>query len=98
MLWSLRQCSLVLLEAMCAITTTLVYSLNDTIYRFTDYNKAICRYIPYTIYRFVGCKIRVAAYGGKMDGVMRGHLALRQRASPSALPLFPTAGHPRGVL
>ncbi len=63
--------------------------MNDTMYRFTDYNKAIYRYIPYTTYRLVGCKIRVA-YGGKMNGVMRGRLALRQRASPSALPRLPT--------
>src|SRR6266496_4977280 len=54
--WSLKQYPFVLPEALCDITTTLVYSLNDTIYRFTHYNTAICRYIPYTTYRFVSCR------------------------------------------
>jgi hypothetical protein len=58
---ALRYCS-----KRCAIFPLLRFSTNGTMYRFTDYNKAIYRYIPYTIYRLYGCR-----RGGEFQKVPR---------------------------
>ena len=54
------------------ITTTQIYFVNDTIYRFTLYNNAIYRPIPYTTSRVAGCrlpplKVSLASFNKGLD-------------------------------
>ena len=74
--------------ALGHITTTRVYSMNDTIYRYTHNNNATYRPIPYTTYRVASCilaplKVSLASLNKGLDTffnilALHNRLQLRQ--------------------